>query len=183
MLLATGVVKDAEVELTAGACCGCAPRLHKSSIEVRAMSGQDANREFSVIEINLDLSRTEVEDLLTGFLSGALCVEIVARLGNLDFLSVACRKRAQLAVASGGAWIAWSTAFKPVAVWGNVDIHRSRQINACLLQIAWCDAPSGHHSLWCYCQTKHPTEWTVGRGQRNDVRRRTHSSTTNDSGP
>jgi hypothetical protein len=111
-----------------------------------------------------------MENLLTGFLSGALCVELIDRLENFEVLPSVCRRHSQAAEGSGGAWIAWSTASGPMVAWGSVDIHGSKRINAYLLQVAWCDALSGYHSLWCYCDPKHPTEWTIGRGRRNEAR-------------
>ena len=106
-----------------------------------------------------------MEDLLTGFLSGALGVILIGRLNNITDLPGAYRTHLQLAETSGDAWIAWSTPHGPMAVWGNCDVEGSRRINGYLLRVEWCDAQGGLHSLWSYCDPKRPTEWTIGRGR------------------
>ena len=113
---------------------------------------------------SFDLSRSDVENLLTGFLSGALGMELIVRLKDLNDLPKAWRTQVQLAENSGDAWIAWSTRCGPIAAWGRCDLQGSRRINACLLRVEWCDTLGGHHSLWSYCDPKRPIEWTVGRG-------------------
>jgi hypothetical protein len=120
--------------------------------------------ESQTMGIALDLSRSDVENLLAGLLAGAQGVELGKRLTELRELPMACRTHLQLAEASGCGWVAWSTPSGPVVAWGNVEIHGSRRINAYLLLVERWDAPSGHHALWCYCDLKRPTEWTVGRG-------------------
>jgi hypothetical protein len=92
------------------------------------------------------------------------------RLTDLGALPAGCRQYVQRAVASGVAWVAWSTPHGAVAAWGNLDIEGSRRINACLLLVQWIDTLSGHHSLWAYCDPRRPTEWTIGRGRHNDPR-------------
>jgi hypothetical protein len=68
-------------------------------------------------------------------------------------------------VSGGRAWTAYSTPGAPIAAWGDYHIDGSRQLRGYLLSIEWYDVPTGHHSLWCYCDPKRPTEWTVGRGR------------------
>jgi hypothetical protein len=111
-----------------------------------------------------------VESVLKGFLSGALGVELIVRLDKLDDLPRACRTHLGLAQDSGRAWIAWDAPNGPLAAWGDYDIQGSRRIAAYLLRVEWWDTLSGHHSLWCYCDPKRPTEWTVGRGRDNEPR-------------
>ena len=77
-----------------------------------------ADSEYSAIEINFDLSRSDLENLLAEFLSGALGVELRTRLTDPDKLPVACRSRLRLAQDSGQPWTAWSTAYGPIAAWG-----------------------------------------------------------------
>jgi hypothetical protein len=115
--------------------------------------------------MNFDLSRSDVENLLAGFLAGTQGVELKKRLTDLSDLAPACRTHVRRAVASGRAWTAWSTEHGPIAAWGDYDIHGSRQINAYLLSVEWCGVPNDHHSLWCYCHPRRPTEWIVGRGR------------------
>lgn len=120
--------------------------------------------------VNLDLSRPDVENLLTGFLSGALGMELIGRLTGFKDVPSVCCSRLNRVEEVAGAWIAWSTPAGPVLAWGCVDAQGSRRINACLLFIEWTDTPSGHHSLWAYCDPKRPTEWTIGRGRLNEPR-------------
>lgn len=120
--------------------------------------------------MNFDLSRSDVENLLAGFLTGTQAVELKKRLTDLTDLPPACRTLVRRAEATGRAWTAWVTELGPIAASANYDPHGSRQIDAYLLLVEWWAEPSGHHSLWCYCHPKHPTDWTVGRGRPNDSR-------------
>jgi hypothetical protein len=122
------------------------------------------------LAVNLDLSRPDVENLVTGFLSGALGMELIGRLSNLKDVPSVCWSRLNLIEEVAGAWIAWSTRHGAVAARGRLDIEGSRRISACLLRIEWCDSVSGHHVLWAYCDPKRPTEWTIGRGTLNEPR-------------
>jgi hypothetical protein len=122
------------------------------------------------LKINFDLTRSDVEILLTGFLSGALGVTLTDRLNNLGDLPRDWRTHLQLAEDSGCPWVAWSTSGGPIAVCGKFDVQGSRRINAYLLLVEWRDTLSGHHSVWCYCEPKRPTEWTLGRGRQNEPR-------------
>jgi hypothetical protein len=131
-------------------------------------SSPDTRIEFPVIEINFELSRSDIESVLTGFLPGALGVSLVGRLDSLSDLPREYRTYLQLAEGSGSAWIWWSTPSGAIAAWGRLDLQGSRRINACLLHIDWCDTLTGRHSLWCYCDPQRPTEWTIGRGRQNE---------------
>ena len=71
----------------------------------------------------------------------------------------------QQAKTSGRAWTAWATERGPIAAWGDYHLEASMRLYAHLLLIEWSDVPTGHHSLWCYCDAKRPTEWTIGRGR------------------
>jgi hypothetical protein len=122
------------------------------------------------LAVNLDLSRSDVENLLTGFLSGALGMELIARLSNLKDVPSACCSRLNLTEEVAGAWIAWSTQHGAVAARGSLDVDGSRRIQGCLLRIEWVDTVSGHHALWAHCDPKRPTEWTIGHGQHYDSR-------------
>ena len=120
--------------------------------------------------INFVLSRSDVENLLAGFLAETLAVELETRLIEPSEVPAACRKHIRRAAASGRAWTAWSTPCGPIAAWEDYYIQGSQQINAYLLFVEWWGDRSGHHSLWCYCDPKRPTEWTVGRGWLSEQR-------------
>jgi hypothetical protein len=120
--------------------------------------------------MNFDLSRSYVDNLLAGFLAGTQGVKLETRLISLRDLPAGCRTHARRAEASGSAWTAWSPQYGPIAAWGDYDVQGSKQLNAYLLFLEWWGDLSGVHSLWCYCDPKRYTDWTVGRGRRNDPR-------------
>src|SRR5882724_411413 len=99
---------------------------------------------------NFDLSLSELERLLAGFLVGTQGVELGERLMDLDDLPAACREDVRRATASGRAWTAWSTQYGPIVAWGDYNIQGSKQLNGYLLFVEWWSVPGGHHSLWCY---------------------------------
>jgi hypothetical protein len=105
-----------------------------------------------------------VENLLAGFLIGAVGVELQKRL-DISELPAECPKHVGVAEASGRPWTAWSTERGPIAAWGEYHPEPSKRLYAYLLLVEWWAAPSGHHALWCYCEPKRPTEWTAGRGR------------------
>ena len=119
--------------------------------------------------MNFDLSRSDVESLLAGFLAGTLGVEFGTRLIAVSELPAPCRTHVRAAVASGHAWIAWTTPCGPMAAWGVYDIQGSRQINAYLLS-----SGGVYRAVTTRCGVtatpKRPTDWVVGRGRHNEPR-------------
>lgn len=112
-----------------------------------------------------DLSRSELENLLAGFLVGALGVTLKTRVSSLDELPAACRPRIESTEAKGLAWSAWSTDEGLIVAWGECDIAASRKLNAHALHIRWwVESTQTYHALWCHCHSGRPTEWVVGRG-------------------
>jgi hypothetical protein len=116
------------------------------------------------VHINFDLSRSDVKNLLLCFLTGSHQGELLAPLADVDELPAACRAAIRRADATQRAWTAWLTPGGPIAAWGDYDMQGSLRIHACLLFVEWWDSTSGHHAMWCYCDPKRATEWTVGRG-------------------
>lgn len=133
-------------------------------------SSSHADTEFPAVETNFDLSRSDIENLLTEFLSGSLGTELGTRLTDPDKLPAACRSRLQPAQNSGQPWTAWSTPGGPMVAWGRYDLQGSRRLTTYLLFVEWWEAPSGHHALWCHCDPKRPGQWTVGPEWRNEPR-------------
>ncbi len=113
--------------------------------------------------INFDLSRSDVENIFAGFLIGAINLPPGVRVMDLNALPPECRKLVRAAAASGRPWAAWSTNEGTVALWGDYHMESSKRLHAYLLLVEWYDEYLGHHSLWCYCDPKRLTEWTVGR--------------------
>jgi hypothetical protein len=115
--------------------------------------------------INNDLSPSDVERLLAGFLTGAVGVQLGTRLTDLNALPAECCKHVRAAEAGGRTWAAWATDCGPIAAWGDHHPEASKRLYGYQLLVEWWDVPTGHHSLWCYCDPKRPTEWTFGRGR------------------
>jgi len=115
--------------------------------------------------INFDLSRSDVENLLAGFLTGAVGIQPGARLTDLNVLPADRRKHVCAAEAAGRTWVVWATERGPIAAWGDYHSEASKRLCGYQILVEWCDVPTGHHSLWCYCDPKRPTEWTIGRGR------------------
>jgi hypothetical protein len=113
-------------------------------------------------------TQSDLENLVTGFLSGVLSMDLIIRLSNLKDVPSVCCSRLNLTEEIAGAWIAWSTRHGAVAARGSLDVEGSRRIQAYLLRIEWVDTVSGYHALWAHCDPKRPTEWTVGRGRLNE---------------
>jgi hypothetical protein len=123
----------------------------------------------TAVGIDYDLSRSDIQSLLAGFLTGAVGVTLGTRLMDLDDLPSACRTHVRLAAANGRTWAAWVTDRGPIAVCGEYHIEPSKRLFAYLLLTEWWEDLSGHHSMWCYCDPKRLTEWTFGRGRDTDT--------------
>jgi hypothetical protein len=104
-----------------------------------------------------------VERLLTGFLSGAVGVELRERLDASKLLAE-CREHVALAQASGHAWTAWSTDRGPMAAWGEYHPEPSKRLHAYLLWIEWWVPPRIHHKGWWRVDPREPLEWTKANG-------------------
>jgi hypothetical protein len=115
--------------------------------------------------INFDLSRSDVEDLLAGFLTGAVGVELGTLLADINTLPAAHRAHVRAAEAAGRTWIAHSTPDGPITAWGDYHAEASKRLYGYQMLVEWYDTPTGHHALWCYCDPKHPIEWTIGRSR------------------
>lgn len=88
--------------------------------------------------MNFELSRSELENLLAGFLAGTQCVELKTRITELKHLSAEYRTHVQCAKAKGRAWTAWSTELGILVAWGDYDIAASRRLDAFVLcRILW----------------------------------------------
>jgi hypothetical protein len=110
-----------------------------------------------------DLSRSELENLLTGFLVGALGVELKAQVHDLTQLPEDYRTRVCKAESQGRPWTAWSTDRGLIAVWGEYDLAASRSLHAFVLFLSWYGVAFSQHGMWCYCYPNRPAEWIVGR--------------------
>ena len=116
-------------------------------------------------DTNFDLSRSDVEKLLAGFLIGAVGIQLGARLTDSNALPADRRKHVRAAEAAGRTWVVWATERGLIAAWGDYYPEASKRLYGYQILVEWCDVLTGHHSLWCYCDPKRPTEWTIGRGR------------------
>jgi hypothetical protein len=116
-------------------------------------------------DTNFDLSRSDVEKLLAGFLIGAVGIQLGARLTDSNALPADRRKHVRAAEAAGRACVVWATERGLIAAWGDYHPEASKRLYGYQILVEWCDVQTGHHSLWCYCDPKRTTEWTIGRGR------------------
>jgi hypothetical protein len=123
----------------------------------------NAEIEYPTIEINFILSRSDVEILLAGFLTGAVGVELRERL-DISELPAECCKHVGVAEASGRPWTAWSTERGPMAAWGEYHPEPSRRLYALLLWLEWWTLPHIHHAGWWCVDPRRPRDWTKING-------------------
>ena len=110
-----------------------------------------------------DLSRAQVEDLLSAFFSGALGLELRERISVLEKLPAGHRERLA-AMEDSPIWIAWVTERGVVSATGHYDAEQSRRTYSHVLQIEYWMPADIHHSSWWRADPQHPEEWTAGRG-------------------
>jgi len=113
--------------------------------------------------MHFDVSRSDLENLLTGFLVGALGIEPKAQIHDLTVLPEDYRTRVRHAESQEHPWTAWSTERGLVAVWCEYDLAASKRLQACCLFLSWYGVAFSQHGMWCYCYPNRPTEWIVGR--------------------
>ncbi len=104
-------------------------------------------------------------NLLAGFLTRVAGVQLGVRITGLSNLPAACRTHVRIAEAAGRTWAGWATEYGPIAAWGDYHPEASKRLCGYQMLVEWYDTPTGHHSLWCYCDSRRPTEWTIGRGR------------------
>jgi len=121
--------------------------------------------------MHFDLTRDDIDNLLTAFLTGTQCADLQTRITDPNQLPPACRERLQLAQNPARPWTAWATTDGPIAACGDYDMAGSIRLSAYLLLVEWWTLPSGYHSAWCHCDPKRPTDWIFGRGRHDDVPR------------
>jgi hypothetical protein len=110
-----------------------------------------------------DLSRAQIEDLLSSFLSGALVLELLERIEQLEKLPAPHRERLA-ALEESPIWIAWVTDRGVVSATGRYDPEQSRRTYSHVVLIEYWIPPDTHHASWWRADPQHPTEWTAGRG-------------------
>ena len=110
-----------------------------------------------------DLSRAQIEDLVSSFLSGALGLELRQRIEQPDKLPASHRERLA-ALEETAIWIAWVTNLGVVSATGRYDSEQSRRAYSHVVLIEYWIPPDSHHASWWRADPQHPTEWTAGRG-------------------
>src|SRR5712664_3914681 len=94
-----------------------------------------------------DLSRAQVEDLLSSFLSGALVLELHQRIEQLEKLPASHRERLA-ALEESPIWIAWVTDRGVVSATGRYDPEQSRRTYSHVVLIEYWIPPDTHHARW-----------------------------------
>jgi hypothetical protein len=112
-----------------------------------------------------EISRNRLRFSLTRASYGVTSATKTEPSGSSRAQARACRPLLRVAQSAGRAWIVWETEYGPMAAWGEYHPEPSTRLNAYLLFVEWWLMPDVHHSLWCYCDPKRPTEWTVGRAR------------------
>jgi hypothetical protein len=113
--------------------------------------------------MHFDLSRSDVERLLTGFLAGTQGVTLQSPITDCQVLPDVYRTAIQRAQEANRAWTAWSTDYGFLLAWGDYDSAASRRQFVYMLFVEWIDF-GGQHAAWCHCDPGRPTEWVFGRG-------------------
>jgi hypothetical protein len=114
--------------------------------------------------MNFDLSRSDVEQLLAGFLAGTQAVALKTQVTDYRELPEPYRPAVHRAHEAKRAWTAWSTDCGFLVAWGDYDIAASRQLFSHVLFVEWQGSHGGPHATWCRCDPRRPTEWVFGRG-------------------
>jgi hypothetical protein len=114
--------------------------------------------------MNFDLSRSDVERLLAGFLAGTQAVALNTQVTDCRELPEPHRAAVQRAHEANRAWTAWSTDCGFLVAWGDYDIAASKRLYSYVLSIGWCGLQGSQHATWCRCDPGRPTEWVIGRG-------------------
>lgn len=112
-----------------------------------------------------NVSRSAIEELLEHFVSGALGLDIVSRIGQLSELPARHQERLAQLQSKGRIWAAWSTNRGPVSVSAEYDHAQAQRVQAHVLLLEWWIGPHEHHEGWWHCYPKRPREWIVGPGR------------------
>ena len=110
-----------------------------------------------------DISRAQIEDLLSSFLAGALGLELHQRIEQLEKLPAPHRGRLEV-LEESPIWIAWMTERGVVSATGRYDAEQSRRTYSHVIFIEHWTPADIHHASWWRADPQHPTEWTAGRG-------------------
>jgi hypothetical protein len=110
-----------------------------------------------------DISRAQIEDLLSSFLSGALGLELRQRIEQHENLPARHRETLE-ALEESAIWVCWVTNLGVVSATGRYDPEQSCRTYSYAVLIEYWIPPDTHHASWWRADPQHPTEWTAGRG-------------------
>jgi hypothetical protein len=99
------------------------------------------------------------------FVSGALGLDIVSRIGQLSELPAHHRDALNKLQGNDRRWAAWFTNRGPVSVSAEYDHAQAQRVGAHVLLIGWWMEPGQHHENWWHCYPKRPREWICGPGR------------------
>ena len=120
--------------------------------------------------MDVSIGHIEVEKLLKCFLVGTQNVTLGNQIVDIGRIPEPCRTRLRAAVAQGQVWGAWSIGRGPMVAWAKYDVDASARLHSHVLHVDWFVPPEEFHTLWCHCDPRRPTEWTVGRGSFGETR-------------
>lgn len=114
--------------------------------------------------MDVDLSRTAIEQLLEYFASDALGLMLQARIPDASDLRARHRGFLTDPESKLRVWVAWHTDRGPVSMCAAYDHEQALRMSAHVLRLAWWFAPQDHHEGWWHCYPKRPREWIKGLG-------------------
>jgi hypothetical protein len=115
--------------------------------------------------VDPNVSRLAIEELMEHFVSGALGLDIVSRIGQLSELPAHHRDALTKLQCEGRITAVWSTNRGPVSVSAEYDHAQAQRLKAHVLLIGWWMEPGEHHEQWWHCHPMRPREWIIGRGR------------------
>jgi hypothetical protein len=131
---------------------------------------QKVGHQFEVLELGgpqLDLTvpSSVIEELMEHFVTGALGLDIVSRIGQLSELPAHHRHALTKLQGNGRIWAAWSTTSGPVSVAAEYDHVQAQRVRAHVLLIGWWMEPGEYHESRWHCYPNRPREWICGAGR------------------
>jgi hypothetical protein len=107
-----------------------------------------------------------IEQLLEGFATSALGVDLGARIADAHLLPKS-HQRMRTDVQRPSAWCAWHKGSGPLTLSGRYDELQSSLVKAHVLLLEWWIGDGEHHEGWWHCYRKFPRDWIKGPGRVN----------------
>jgi hypothetical protein len=112
------------------------------------------------------VSSAPIVELMEHFVSAALGLDVVSRIGQPRELPAHHKDSVAKLQCKGRIWAAWSTNIGPVIVSAEYDHAQAQSMKAHVLYFEWWIEPGESHGrYWWHCYPKRPREWIAGRGR------------------